>query len=180
MNKSAPWLARSALLAVTIDLRLLIALRINSRAGSMPPITSMMRSMLGSLTIDIASRVNKSVGIPVRGLISRTAIFANSIFAPALVESSTVSARIRRATSLPTTPQPSMPIRTGWSGDLICLFFHIECEQICLIFSANNYACFSILYGNYRRARHMVVVTSHASSICACGRGSKEITRSNI
>ena len=140
----------------------------------------MIRSIVGSLTIDMASRVNSSVGIPGRGLISRTAIFANSIFAPALVESSAVSARIRRATSLPTTPQPSMPMRTGWSGDLICLFFHIECEQICLIFSANNHACFSILYRNNRWARHMVVVTRHASSICPGGRGSKEIARSNI
>ena len=152
----------------------------SSRAGSMPPITSMIRSIVGSLTIDIASRVNKSFGIPGRGLISRTAILASSIFAPARVESSTVSARINRATSLPTTPQPSMPMRTGWSGDLICLFFHIECEQICLIFSANNYACFSILDRNNRWARHMVVVASHASSICTSGRGSKEISWGNI
>ena len=152
----------------------------SSRAGSMPPITSMIRSIFGSLTTDIASRVNNSFGIPSRAFISRTAIFANSIFAPALVESSTVSARIKRATSLPTTPQPSMPMRTGWSGDLIDLFFHIECEQIRLIFTANNYACFSILYGNNWGTRHMVVIASHASSICAGGWGSKEISWSNI
>ncbi|CAB4644588.1 unannotated protein [freshwater metagenome] len=158
-------------MAVTIDLRFPIAVRINSRAGSIPPMTSMIRSIVGSLTMESASSVKSSVGIPVRGLISRTAIFANSILAPARVESSRVSAKIRRATSLPTTPQPSMPMRTGWSGDLICLFFHIECEKICLIFSADNHAGFSISYRDNRRTWDMVVIAGHASAICPCCRG---------
>ena len=85
----------------------------SERAGSIPPITSIIKSTLGSLTIDSASRVKSSCGIPGRGLISRTAIFTSSIFAPARVESSTESAMINRATSLPTTPHPSMPILTG-------------------------------------------------------------------
>ena len=171
MKRSAPWLASSALFAVTIDLRFPIAVRINSRAGSMPPMTSIIRSIVGSFTIESASNVKSSVGIPGRGLISRTAIFANSIFAPARVESSTVSAKIKRATSLPTTPQPSMPMRTGWSGDLICLFFHIECEEICLIFSANNHAGSAISDRNNRWARYMVVIAGHASSICTSSWG---------
>ncbi|CAB4532403.1 unannotated protein [freshwater metagenome] len=64
VNRSAPWLASKALLAVTIDLRLLIAVIANSRAGSIPPITSIIKSISGSLTIEKGSVVNSAGSKP--------------------------------------------------------------------------------------------------------------------
>ena len=133
--------------------------------------TSIIKSISGSLTIEKASVVKSAGFIPSWALIVRTAIRASSIFTPARVDSSSVSASNKRATWLPTTPHPSMPIRTGrsktcFSAGLICLFFHIESEQICLIFPSHNYAGFSIFYCNYWWSWYMVVVASHASTIC--------------
>ena len=152
----------------------------SSRAGSMPPMTSTMRSISGSLTIENGSVVKSAGSKPGYGLSVRTAMRVSSIFTPARVESSAVSSRRRRATWLPTTPQPSMPTRTGLSAGLICLFFHIESKQICLIFSTNNYACFSIFYSNNWWSRHMIVITRHAAPISTCCRGSNEISWGNI
>ncbi|CAB4608603.1 unannotated protein [freshwater metagenome] len=153
-------------MAVTTDLRFSIAVMINSRAGSIPPITSIIKSISGSLTIENGSVVKSAGLIPSCGRMVRTAMRESSIFTPARVESSAVSASNKRATELPTTPQPSMPIRTGLFAGLICLFFHIKCEQICLIFSADNYAGFSIIYCNNWWARHMVVIAGHTAAIC--------------
>ncbi len=61
-NTSPPWLASSSLLAVMTGLPALSASRMNWRAGSMPPITSMTTSMSGSLTTDAASLVKRSRG----------------------------------------------------------------------------------------------------------------------
>ena len=61
-NSSVPTLASSSLLAVTTGLPSCSAVVISSRAGSMPPMTSTTRSMLGSVTTAWASRVSTPSG----------------------------------------------------------------------------------------------------------------------
>ena len=61
-NSSVPTLASSSLLAVTTGLPCLSAVVISSRAGSMPPITSTTRSIVGLLTTAYVSRVSTPSG----------------------------------------------------------------------------------------------------------------------
>ena len=91
-------MASNALLAVTTDLPFFNAVKINSFAGEMPPITSMIKSMFGSFTIELASVVIKLSGTPSRfTLASLTATFTNSICAPAREVRSALFATSRRA-----------------------------------------------------------------------------------
>ncbi|CAB4334863.1 unannotated protein [freshwater metagenome] len=97
-------------MAVTTDLPLLIAVKIKSLAGSIPPITSIIKSISGSETIEFESVVSKLLGIPSRfNFISLTEIFTSSKFAPALEDRSFLLSISNRAICSPTTPQPSMP-----------------------------------------------------------------------
>ena len=57
-----PTLASSSLFAVTTGLPCFSAVVISSRAGSMPPIVSTTRSMVGSLTTAYVSRVSTPSG----------------------------------------------------------------------------------------------------------------------
>ena len=61
-HSSCPTLASSSLFAVTTGLPFAIAVEISSRAGSMPPITSTIRSIDGSVTTACASRVSTPSG----------------------------------------------------------------------------------------------------------------------
>ncbi|CAB4803288.1 unannotated protein [freshwater metagenome] len=103
-------MASNALFAVTTDLPFLSAVKINSRAGSMPPKTSIIKSISGSATTDFKSEVSNSSLIPYFfDFGSRTATFTNSRVAPARVDKSDLFSINSRATCEPTTPQPSMP-----------------------------------------------------------------------
>ena len=111
----APSSASSALLAVTTEAPCSSAERISSRAGSMPPMTSITTSMSPRATRPAASVVNSSAGTsrsrsrPSR----RTAMPASSIGAPTRLLSSSASRVSSRATCVPTTPQPSRAMRRG-------------------------------------------------------------------
>ena len=113
-HSSWPTLASNSLFAVTTGLPLAIAVAISSRAGSMPPITSTMRSIDGSATTACASRVSTPSGRATSRsrLMLRTATLATCRRTP--VRASMMSAW--RSTSCtkaaPTLPQPRTPIRT--------------------------------------------------------------------
>ena len=79
-QSSWPTLASNSLFAVTTGLPFARAAEISSRAGSMPPMTSTMRSIDGSATTACASRVSTPSGreISRSRLTLRTATFATS------------------------------------------------------------------------------------------------------
>ena len=112
-------MASKALLAVTTDFPLFSAVRIKSFAGSIPPITSITKSICGSLTIDFASLVKSAAGMPSRfNFESFTAIATNSKLAPALEAKSDLFAISSRAIWEPTTPAPSMPTLRVFIGEV--------------------------------------------------------------
>ena len=73
----------------------------------------------GSLTIEFKSVVIIEGLIPSRAALLRTPIFLRTSSAPERSESSCSSDWSRRATWLPTTPQPSMPIDIVFSSALM-------------------------------------------------------------
>ena len=86
------------------------AARINSLAGEIPPITSIIKSICGSLTTEAASSVNKLLAMPTRlVLIFLTATLTNSNSAPARDAKSALLSTNRRAICEPTVPAPSIP-----------------------------------------------------------------------
>jgi hypothetical protein len=116
-NSSDPKLASSSLLPVMTGLPWAIAERMNSRAGSMPPINSTTRSIVGSSTTPAASRVNTPGGsttsrsrdrvrTATRVTSRRTPVEAS--MAPACLATSCTKAA-------PTLPHPRTPIRTTFS-----------------------------------------------------------------
>src|SRR5262245_21392015 len=82
----------------------------------MPPITSMTTSMSPRVTSAWASVVNNSRGRSTFRTLSirRTPTPASSSGAPTRATRSLACSWRSRATSLPTTPQPSSATRTGW------------------------------------------------------------------
>ena len=106
-------------MAVTTDLPFFSAVKINSLAGDIPPITSIIKSMLGSFTTDCASSVIRLEDMPSRFTeVSRTATFTNSSSAPARDAKSALFATISRATCEPTVPQPSIPTLRVFIGEV--------------------------------------------------------------
>ncbi len=85
--------------------------------------------MEGSLITSVASVVNKATSKPARAPAERVAIFFNTSFAPARVESSSRLALNIRATWLPTVPQPSIPTLMVFLAPLIFAFFHSCTER---------------------------------------------------
>ena len=97
-----------------------IAVRRRVRAGSIPPMTSMMMSIDGSVTIDSASVVSNCDEIFSRGAERfRTAIFFNAKRAPERSAKSPESSLNKRATWEPTTPQPNIPIEISLSAAMV-------------------------------------------------------------
>ena len=80
--------------------------------------------MLGSETIDLRSVVIKEESTPSRAPAVRTPTLLNLSSAPERSESSCSSSWSRRATWLPTTPQPSIPIVIVLTPEFIAPFFH--------------------------------------------------------
>ncbi len=113
-HSSAPWLASSSLLALTTGLPLRRASSTRSRAGDMPPITSTTTSIAGSRTTPKGSVViRRSTPGTSRSLdAERTATLTSSSATPVRSAIRPASVSNRRASALPTLPQPSRPTRT--------------------------------------------------------------------
>jgi len=103
---SSPWVASSALLAVTTCLPCRIASRIKLLAGSQPPISSMTIEISGSFRMAFASRVSSFRSTATgRGVFrSRSAIREMTIFAPMRF-----SMRPPLSMSSFTVPEPILP-----------------------------------------------------------------------
>ena len=114
LNTSAPTLASSSLFAVTTGLPCLSAVRISSRAGSMPPMTSTMRSIVGSSTTSAASRVSRPSGIGTARSRERlrTATRATESDSPVRASIDAARSSMSPTSGPPTLPQPRMPMRT--------------------------------------------------------------------
>src|SRR5581483_8136784 len=110
-KSSAPTLARSSLLPVTTALPFCRAVRINSRAGSIPPMSSTTTSTDGSSTTDAASLVNRSARTStVRCLaVLRTATRATSRRNPVRSAMASRCSSMSSTRAPPTLPQPSSP-----------------------------------------------------------------------
>ena len=115
-KSSPPCCASKALFAVTTDLPEFSAARIRVLAGSIPPMTSMMTSMAGSLTTALASAVTNTPDFTNGSssgrafLASLTATDFKTRFVPARAARSSWPATSCAATLLPTEPAPSRPI----------------------------------------------------------------------
>ena len=111
-NNALPWLARSALFAVTTCLSFSIAFRIRSLAIPWPPIISTIISMSGSLTTFCASVVKTASEIrtPRSVLMSMSATHFKFKIAPTRAVSNSWFSMSNFATPVPTVPQPSRPI----------------------------------------------------------------------
>ena len=120
-NSSAPCLASSSLLPVITGLPAFSAVRMRSRAGSTPPISSTTRSISGSSTIDLASSVSRSGGRLIgRGLVrSRTAMRATSRWSPVRAAMVACWAPISSTRGAPTLPHPSTPTLTWFTVHMV-------------------------------------------------------------
>ena len=140
----------------------------------MPPITSITIFISGSLTMECKSVVTIAASIPSRGALLRTPTLFKTSKAPERSESSCRSDCSRRATWLPTTPAPSIPIEIVFNAASMRVILsqmpvtalNIQSQQICLALTAHNHAGFSILNCNNWWAQNMIVVTGHAATIC--------------
>ena len=94
---------------MTTGLPFFSAVSSSDLAGSMPPITSTTMSTSGRVTSAYASAVSSARSIPAaRGWLNRrTAMPASSSRAPTRRARSSACSMSSRATSDPTTPQPS-------------------------------------------------------------------------
>ena len=107
-----PWVASRALLPVTTLAPEFRAVVISSRAGLMPPISSMTRSHEPARAME--SVVNRLASGCQSRLASseRTPIPTSSSFSPTAFSRRSLSWVRMRATWAPTVPRPSKPIRT--------------------------------------------------------------------
>jgi len=117
-NSSVPTLASSSLLPVTTGLPLRSAVVMYSRAGSMPPISSTMTSMVGSFTTTIASRVSTPSGSATsRSLLRlRTATDTISNRTPVRASMAACCCDTRDTSGAPTLPQPRTPILMSFTA----------------------------------------------------------------
>ena len=113
LYSSGPYLASSALLAVTTDAPFFIASSTNVRATPVPPISS--TTMSAFLTTDIVSEVSSDFSIHGKSTSSgsRHATPDSSIGRPMRCASSSCCSTSRRAVCEPTVPAPSRPTRIG-------------------------------------------------------------------
>jgi hypothetical protein len=105
----------SALLAVTTDLPALSELNTTSLASVVPPITSTIMSMLGSLTTDMTSAViTQPVGTAKSRFLLRLPTAILTIWMSKPSEFVTNSFFLARISTMPppTVPPPTMPILT--------------------------------------------------------------------
>src|SRR5262249_11704111 len=112
-NSSRPWVGTKALLAVTTWLPAAMARRMNVRAGSRPPISSMTTDTAGSAKTRSTSVVSgQSARVsPARGLVmSRSATAAIRSRQPAFASSPARFVWWILSTPPPTVPMPSSPI----------------------------------------------------------------------
>ena len=117
-NSSVPTLASSSLLPVMTGLPLRSAVVMNSRAGSMPPISSTITSMDGSLTTAIASRVSMPSGSEIsRSLLRlRTATATTSSRTPVRASMAACWRATSETSGAPTLPQPRTPILMSFTA----------------------------------------------------------------
>ncbi len=117
-KSSVPTLASSSLLAVTTGLPWRSAVRISSRAGSMPPITSTTTSMSGSSTSAWLSRVSRpggEVDVALAGQVADRHPGHLEAQAGAGLDRPCACRSISWTSAAPTLPQPSTPTRTTWA-----------------------------------------------------------------
>ena len=114
VNNSTPTLANNSLLAVTTGFPDANAAVINSRAGSIPPMTSTTRSIVGSATTAWVSRVRSSLGTATSRSRERfrTATAPISREMPVRAAMKEACSCIREYRAAPTLPHPSRPMRT--------------------------------------------------------------------
>ena len=113
LYSSGPYLASSALFAVTTDAPFFIASSTKVRATPVPPISS--TTMSAFLTTDIVSDVSSDFSIHGKSTSSgsRHATPDSSIGRPMRFASSSFCSTSRRAVCEPTVPAPSRPTRIG-------------------------------------------------------------------
>ena len=110
-NMSLPNCATTSLFAVTTFLPFSIATNMYSRAGWMPPRSSMTMSISSSFRISSTFSVRCSPSIYGRSFFaSRTSTDFSVSFTPAFAVISRSFSRSTRTTPVPTVPKPSMPI----------------------------------------------------------------------
>ena len=112
-NSSTPTLARSSLLPVITGLPERSAVAMSSRAGSMPPITSITTSISGSVTTAMASWVStpSPKSIPRSRAVLRTATRVIESRTPVRRAISSARSATSGTSAPPTLPQPSRPTR---------------------------------------------------------------------
>ncbi len=114
---SLPWVASSALLAVTTCLPFSIAARTRSFATVVPPISSITMSISGSRTTAKASEVTRAFPA-VRLFAFSTSLSATTLISMARPARREISSRLRASTAQvppPTVPMPSNPTLMGFT-----------------------------------------------------------------
>src|SRR4051812_33723221 len=185
---SAPWLASSSLLPVTTGLPLFSAVRMSSRAGSMPPISSTTTSTSGSSTTDAASSVRTPSGSSTgrSRLRLRTATRVTSRRSPVRRTTSSRRVSTRFTNGAPTLPQPSRPIRTVVSsftaGTLVAstCWSGVESEQVVLGLATDDDPGGAVPHEHDGRARDLVVVRTHRVAVGTGDRGGEEVAHRQV
>ena len=113
---SLPWVASSALFAVTTCLPLSTAARMRSLATVTPPTSSITMSISGSRTTSNASAVTRALP-PVSFLAFNVSLSATTLMRMSRPARREISSRLRASTAQvppPTVPMPSKPTLIGF------------------------------------------------------------------
>src|SRR4029077_2621915 len=150
-KSSSPCLASSCLLAVTTGRPARIASSTKSRAGSVPPISSTIRSERSRIAPKSPSERLRTPEISGRRPVAASTAAARSAS--------------RSAKAAPTVPFPSSPMRMGLGPSL-----DIAGRQVLVGLAPDHDPRLAVAAEDHRRPRHAVVVAGHRVTVSA-GRG---------
>src|SRR3954470_1559154 len=160
-KSSSPCWASSCLLAVTTGLPARSAARTYSRAGSVPPISSTIRS-------DPARIESKSPS-------PRVSTPETSGCRPVAAVTASARAASSSAKAAPTVPRPSSPMRTGLEPSEAIARLEVPRGQVLVGLAADDHAGLAIAAEDDRGTRHAGVVVGHRVAVGAGGGGDEDV-----